>query len=277
MWTRYVFYVAGVASVAACIGAPDLDSQTSLLTASQRQERFTAIRNVSGDLGLSNGVLLAGIASAETGLAHCWSEATWACKGPASPSCDGGPVIAGSADGPCSAQQGGLGMYQFDAGTYAETLAREGEEILLLEGNIAAAVDFLQTRFLQERADLNDDAAALLAMNAIEIDESSRELDAWGEFLACRYNGCCNMSASLCQERKAGYIQHTLDAYAEAGGGDFWNDATDNEPDIDNPEDPDDWQAQRNTGGCTSGIGGGWLMLGMLGALRRRRTARDRR
>ena len=34
----------------------------------------------------------------------------------------GGPIIAGGADGPCADMQGGLGMFQFDAGTYQQTV-----------------------------------------------------------------------------------------------------------------------------------------------------------
>ena len=79
-----------------------------------------------GGVGPDNAALLAGIGEVETNFAHCWSEATWACQGPASASCGGGPVIAGASDGPCSAQQGGLGMFQFDSGTFSQTLATYG-------------------------------------------------------------------------------------------------------------------------------------------------------
>src|SRR5688500_15583117 len=78
------------------------------LTADERRARATLIRDAAAAVGMTNGVLLAGIAQVETTFAHCWSEATWACQGPPSSSCGGGPVIAGSADGPCSAEQGGL-------------------------------------------------------------------------------------------------------------------------------------------------------------------------
>src|SRR5262245_32847471 len=95
----------------------DLSDETQELSGPARRTRSSRIRDVSSTRGLTNGVLLAGISQVETGLSHCWSEATWACKGPNSSSCGGGPVIAGAADGPCSAKQGGLGMFQFDGGT----------------------------------------------------------------------------------------------------------------------------------------------------------------
>jgi hypothetical protein len=106
-----------------------------------KNPRYAAIKNAATARGMRNAYLLAGIANDETNLAMCWSEATWACQGPASPDCGGGPIIAGAADGPCSARQGGLGMFQFDAGTYNETLARYGNAVLTIDGQIGAAID----------------------------------------------------------------------------------------------------------------------------------------
>lgn len=100
--------IGPVAALVACASAPGVP-------AAQR-ERLALIRDTAAGMGITNAALIAGIAVSETNLAHCWSEATYACQGPDSPSC-GGPVIAGSADGPCAAMQGGLGLFQLDAGT----------------------------------------------------------------------------------------------------------------------------------------------------------------
>jgi len=91
--------VAGliVVVVAAC-AEPKLAEQTSEISATVRHERYGLIRDSSAEMGLYNAALMAGIATSETALAHCQSEATYACMGPASPSCNGGPVIAGAAD-----------------------------------------------------------------------------------------------------------------------------------------------------------------------------------
>src|SRR5688500_16744284 len=93
------------------IGSPDPVNGPGpvALTTAQRKARAEIIRDTAAASGMTNGALLAGIGEVETNFAHCWSEATWACQGPASASCGGGPVIAGAADGPCSYQQGGLG------------------------------------------------------------------------------------------------------------------------------------------------------------------------
>ena len=101
---------------------------------SRRQANAEVIRDTAALAGLNNSVLLAGIAEVETTLAHCWSDAPWACKGPASASCGGGPVLAGSADGACSLERGGLGMFQFDGGIYSQTVDEYGDEVLTLEG-----------------------------------------------------------------------------------------------------------------------------------------------
>src|SRR5687767_927869 len=102
---RPIALALAVAGLAGCAAGDDSErggdavrpgSIASALTGDQRRARVAAIRDVAGGLGLGNAPLLAGIAQSETGMAHCWSEATWACQGPGSPSCGGGPVIAGS-------------------------------------------------------------------------------------------------------------------------------------------------------------------------------------
>src|SRR5262245_17621487 len=96
-----------------------IDGSAALLSASARRMRAGQIRDAAATRGIRSGYLLAGIADAETNMCHCWSELTWACQGPLSPDCGGGPVVAGKYDGDCAAEQGGLGMFQFDAGDYA--------------------------------------------------------------------------------------------------------------------------------------------------------------
>ena len=165
---------------------------------------------------MTNGALMAGIAQVETGLSHCWSEATWACQGPYSSSC-GGAVIAGSADGPCSSEQGGLGMFQFDGGTYSQTIARDGEEVLLLEGNITHAVEFVAARVEEEVSGVNSYDQAIAWLNAIPIQTGNAQFEEWIEILACRYNGCCG-----CSSQEAKYRDATVGMVAEFEVG-FWS------------------------------------------------------
>jgi hypothetical protein len=173
-------------------------------------------------MGLYTAPLLAGVAISETNLAHCQSEATYACQGPASPSCNGGPIIAGSADGPCSSMQGGLGMFQFDAGTYADTVGTYGDSNLTIEGNTAQAVNFVAVRAIQDKH-ASDWLTAMAWMNKVQMDISTPSMMEWASFIVCRYNGCCT-SSSTCTTRANGYRDNAIKAFEEMGA-EFWDES----------------------------------------------------
>jgi hypothetical protein len=179
-------------------------------------ERFMAIRDGAVDLGITNGAVFAGIALSETHLAHCWSEATYACMGPPTPACDGESIIAGSADGACADQQGGLGLFQFDAGTYAETLAHYGDAILSVEGSTTAAVELVLERLPQSIPGVTDRASALDYLNSVPLAVGDAITEQWAQFAACRYNGCCADTA-VCADRAAGYRDHAIAALDRFG------------------------------------------------------------
>lgn len=218
-----------VLAIALALGAPgcgpredgDLGFLESRLTAAERRARLTRIRDAAAANGLTNGVLLAGIAQAETGLAHCWSEATWACMGPTSSDCGGGPVIAGAGDGPCDLMQGGLGMFQFDAGTYDQTLAREGDRILTIAGNVQAAIDFTVAMVIRsvyvDGVDTREQALAW--MNSVVVGGAGHM--AWIQTVTRYYNGCVPGSCSVYDTRFAHYDDALRHVYDEMGA-DFW-------------------------------------------------------
>ncbi|HEY5926201.1 MAG TPA: hypothetical protein VIV11_31165 [Kofleriaceae bacterium] len=212
--------VAGLLLVAGCAESP-LATETSEITAAVRHERYALIRDSAAEMGLYNAALMAGIATSETALAHCQSEATYACMGPASPSCGGGPIIAGAADGPCADMQGGLGMFQFDAGTYAQTLATYGDFILTIEGNTAQAVSFVVERAQQNITGVDDWLTAVAWMNDVPMDAGDPKMQAWASFIVCRYNGCCTTGSATCQSRAAGYRDNAIMAFEEMGSL-FW-------------------------------------------------------
>lgn len=220
---RFVALASLVLALGACLGdAPPerLGVSTADLTAAARRARAAQIRDAAFANGMTEGWLLAGIADAETGMAHCWSELTWACMGPTSSDCGGGPVVAGAGDGPCPDMQGGLGMFQFDAGTYDQTLAREGTRILSVAGNVAAAVDFVVGMVIRSTfisgVDTRDQAIAW--MNGVRIGNAS--WDPWISTVTRYYNGC-STTASCWPTRYANYRNHTADTYNEMGA-DFW-------------------------------------------------------
>ena len=204
-----------VAAIAACTSSC---SSAPGVPAAQR-ERLAVIRDTAAGMGITSAALIAGIAVSETHLAHCWSEATYACMGPDSPAC-GGPVIAGSADGPCAAMQGGLGLFQLDAGTWADTLARYGDAILTVEGNTAQAVSFAIDQVVRDIPGATGWIAAADWINGVPLAAGDPVMAQWAQLLACRYNGCCAASA-LCAQRAADYRDHALEVYRELGDA-FW-------------------------------------------------------
>lgn len=200
-------------------GSNDLDSA---LTLADKQPRYRAIRAAAAARGLANAYLLAGIANDETGLAHCWSEATWACQGPSSPACGGGPVIAGSADGPCSAQQGGLGMFQFDAGTFSQTLARYGSDVLTIEGQVRHAVDYVRwmVRVSVYTTDAETDAKAAAWLDRFDPADPALR-DQWISTFVRYYNGC-QPTWSCWGPRYQTYLDGFRHAIDDVGGLAFW-------------------------------------------------------
>jgi hypothetical protein len=191
------------------------------LTGSERRTRAGQIRDAAFDNGMTQGWLLAGIADAETNMSHCWSELTWACMGPASADCGGGPVVAGAGDGPCSLRQGGLGMFQFDAGTFDDTLRREGDRILSIAGNTAAAVDFVVAMVIRSAYvdGVGDRAQAIEWMNGVRVGNG--RWDPWIRTVTHYYNGCAP-SYSCFSSRYAHYRDNTQGVFDEMGA-DFWN------------------------------------------------------
>jgi uncharacterized protein (TIGR03382 family) len=189
------------------------------LTEPQRKARAEIIRDTAAAAGMTNAALLAGIGEVETNFAHCWSEATWACQGPNSPSCGGGPVIAGAADGPCSYQQGGLGMFQFDAGTYSQTIAQYGQTIVTMQGNVDAVIPFLVTRAIQSVDGIHDQTEALAWMNAITIQDGDPQYEKWLYFVAWRYNGCMGCTTQINKYRNG------TNKLRDEFGADFWKSA----------------------------------------------------
>lgn len=221
-----------LAGCATDIGRPDSSCEDGSCDAlSRRTDNAKRIRDSAAAAGMTNGALLAGIGEVETTLAHCWSEAQWACKGPNSSSCGNGPVIAGSGDGACSLKQGGLGMFQFDAGTYRQTLSREGRNILTLEGNVEAVVPFIVTRAIESVAGVNTRQQALDWMNAIRIKDGDQGYEDWLYFISWRYNGCKG-----CRKQQNKYRAGTHKMVSEMGES-FW---TSSNPDFD-PRPDDVW------------------------------------
>jgi hypothetical protein len=211
---------------------PILGSHESLLTEAQKKERCNIISAITQPMGITNTLVFAGVANHETGLAQCWSEATWACQGPASSSCGGGPVIAGSGDGACSLQQGGLGMYQFDSGTYSQTLSQYGNGILTTTGNARAGVDYIMDRVLMKGCGGIPSFAT--RMDAIDWVNTAKpgtaNYNAFIDGITQCYNGCLP-SMSCYSTRKAQYDADTR-ALLTAFGSGYWYPGANSDPSV---------------------------------------------
>ncbi|MBX7192275.1 MAG: hypothetical protein K1X94_09465 [Sandaracinaceae bacterium] len=220
----YALVVLLALGLSACTQEPPVGVAEADLTAAERRVRLTQIRDAAAARGLTNGVLLAGIAQNETGLAHCWSEATWACQGPNSVDCGGGPVIAGAGDGPCADMQGGLGMFQFDAGTYADTLAREGDRILTIAGNVEAAIDFCIAMVVRSVYidGVDTPEQALAWMNSVVVGGAGHM--EWIQTVTHYYNGCTPTGCSVYDTRFMHYSDGLHTVYDEMGA-EFWSGA----------------------------------------------------
>ncbi|MGE0791045.1 MAG: hypothetical protein AB7S26_35565 [Sandaracinaceae bacterium] len=223
---RSLFALAAV--LAGCMATPggdmqeQLDELGSTLSSSQRRERASRIRDLARARGITqNAWLVAGLADAETGMSQCHRELTWACRGPASVDCGGGPVVAGSGDGPCSRRQGGLGMFQFDAGNYDQTLRREGQRILTVDGNIQAGLDFVIDMVKRSPyiASVSTDAQAVAWIEGVTT--TNGRFGDWIKTVTHLYNGC-SPSASCFSSRFARYRSFTLNVRSEMGAS-FWS------------------------------------------------------
>jgi hypothetical protein len=211
--------------VTACeVGALDTPPpRAPKLSTNAKVPRYAAMRDAAADRGMANAYLLAGIANDETGLAMCWSEATWACQGPSSPDCGGGPVIAGAADGPCGDQQGGLGMFQFDAGTYADTIAKYGSDVLTVAGQTSHAIDYatwmVKVSAYTTNAETDDKARAWIDA----FDPGNPTLvDQWISTVVRYYNGC-QPGWSCWSDRYGTYSDGFHLAIDEPGSLAFWS------------------------------------------------------
>ena len=112
-------------------------------------------------------------------------------------------------------------MFQFDAGTYDQTLEREGERILTVAGNVDAAVDFTLSMVVRSRYidGVDDNAQALEWMNQVRTDNAL--FHPWIQTVVHYYNGCVPGRCSVYESRYQSYSSKTV-ALIDELGEDFW-------------------------------------------------------
>ncbi len=135
-------------------------------------------------------------------------------------------MIAGAADGPCSDEQGGLGMFQFDAGTYADTIGRYGGDVLTVAGQTSHAIDYavwmVKMSAYTTDAETDDKARAWID----RFDPGDPVLvDQWISTVVRYYNGC-QPGWSCWSARYRTYSDGFRLAIDEPGGLAFWTAGT---------------------------------------------------
>ena len=214
------------------VGHAEQQITSALMTA-----RSNAIKSVhSTHPTINNPLLFAGIAYTETQMAHCQSEynnqvSTYVCSGPYSADC-GGAVTAGYWDGACSIEQGGLGMWQFDEGTYTQTINKwttsgywngQTHDVLDVEDSISAAIDFILFKaWYSDRTPYFSSYQAMYDwINGIRPIDGNGDYETWLGFLAYNYNGQ-PWGSSGWSTTKEKYRSHTRAVYDAMGGDSYW-------------------------------------------------------
>jgi murein DD-endopeptidase MepM/ murein hydrolase activator NlpD len=183
-------------AAASCASPPpeELGALESTLGAAERRARATIIRDTARARGITDGALMiALLAEEETYLSHCASEFP-ACPGPNSSDCGGRAVISGGGDGPCSINQGGLGMFQIDDGTESDTVRVHGDRVLTLVGNTEVAIDRVLDKLVRSHyVGISTRAEAVTFLNALRIDDAN--WDPYIRTLVRYWNGCPESAA----------------------------------------------------------------------------------
>lgn len=186
------------------------------------KERCDEIKETAAARGITNPLIIAGIANHETHLVQCLSEWPIHCAGPHSDDCDG-PVLAGSGDGECWTEQGGLGMFQFDAGNYDQTLSQYGDGILDVSGNVDAGIDVIihKVRVCQHTAALAPtDQAAIDFIN--RATPGTGDYEAYISSMASCYNGCQPHFTSCSHEGMRNNYKAGVQGLLDALGSEYW-------------------------------------------------------
>lgn len=196
---------ASVLLVAGCLTGPDdppagdgddleLGAQHLIIS---KQSTVDHIQSVAAARGITNPMLIAGIANGETNLTHCRADyyaqlCAQTAGTPISPSCAGGSVLVGNADSSCA--QGGLGLFQLDYGTQAQTIAHYGTSVLSLDGNIGFGIDHIveDVRICSLTPAFGTDLAVAKQAAIKWINNAKRGTADYGTFFMCMskyYNG----------------------------------------------------------------------------------------
>lgn len=190
-----------------------------------RRDIADAIKARSKARGLTNPLLFAGIAQHETNMTHCVADyyvqkCMQSADTPVSQSCHGGSVVIGNADASCD--DGGMGLFQLDAGKQADTVAKYGADVVELDGNIDDGIEHILDDVIACGHGPDVTAAATWLNGALH---GTADYDAWFTCVARNYNGC--RSEKGCDEAKrAGQYKDATESVAKEFGLTYWTPKT---------------------------------------------------
>lgn len=201
----------------------DGDQVGSLAAIIGKQSVVDTIRSVAAARGITNSMLIAGIANGETGLAHCRADyIQQICKQsvgtPTSPSCGGGSVLVGNADPSCD--QGGLGLFQIDYGTQKQTIAHYGAKVLALNGNVEIGIEHIlnDLRLCSLTPSFGSDATVARQKAIAWLNNATRGSAAYNTFMMCmsrHYNGAGTQAQANYYRTKT---EEVFNKYGSGGG-----------------------------------------------------------
>ena len=201
------------------------------LTATQLRARCDTVKARANAAGITNALIIAGIANHETGMAQCYDEYSrgTACGNVGTSSdCPGANgVLGGGGDGICSNRQGGVGMFQLDNGTYTDTTNRYGSSILNVAGNTDAAVEFIIDRLgfhCTLTPTFRNRAEAIAWFNS--ATPGTAAYDTYMHALAGCYNGCLpgytGCAGGRTHEQMAALYRNAADSLVDTLGSSYW-------------------------------------------------------
>jgi hypothetical protein len=145
---------------------------------------------------------------------------------PKSQSCKGHSVTIGNADGTCS--QGGMGVFQIDAGTQEQTVAKYGSKVVEVEGNTELAIDHVLNDLwnCSDTPDFGKDEntakqKAIAWMNGVK--RGTADYDKWFQCVAKHYNGC--VAPGCAQNTRANQYKTDTEALVSEFGVGYWTPA----------------------------------------------------
>lgn len=230
-----LFAIASIAfplTAVACASAPGDEevaaSSAEISRVMPRKDVVDGVKKGARNRGITNTLLVAGIANHETNLAHCVDDYyVQQCKQapslPKSKSCKGGSVTIGNADGTCEA--GGLGLFQIDRGSQQDTVAVYGPRVLEVEGNTEIGIDYIldsQINCIEPDGppSFGPDPEQWRRKATDWINGIKRGTANYNTFFTCvarYYNGCLERDGCDTAARAAEYRQNTEALITEFG------------------------------------------------------------